>query len=101
MAIVEVHDWQVSSGDAAAILRLMEQLGTHWKSAPDTPSYREARAYSPSATRMVLMVEWDSLADAEKWYAALQADPAGQEYFRRLSELVVFSQGAEYWEPLY
>jgi hypothetical protein len=99
-AIVEVLDWQVRAGDAEKIIDLMKETDAQYRPPAGTPTFLGVRAYSPSWTRYIQMNEWRSYTEMEQWYAAFGADPIGQEHFRKMSQLVVSSQGAQYWDVL-
>jgi len=100
MAFVEVNDWQVKPGAAESIIALLGPP-TQWQPPPGTPrAWLNVRTYSPSWTRFIQMTEWSSFAEMEQWYAAFWADPVGQDYWRKVSELIVFDRGAQHWEVL-
>jgi hypothetical protein len=100
--IVEAHDWQVKPGGGEKIFALQQATLAQWQPLAGTPQPLSMRAYSPSWTRLVGLVEWKSFADMEQWYAAFGASPAGQEYFLKMYELVVsaYTGGWEFWTPL-
>ena len=59
------------------------------------------QAKSGSAEKITaLMVEWKTFTEMYQWYAAFWADSVGQEYFRKLNELMVFSRAEEFWPRL-
>jgi hypothetical protein len=99
MAVVLVDDWQVKPGDGEKIVALL-QTPTQWQPPQGTPRPLGGRAYSPSPTRFVLMLEWNNRAEADQWYKVFWTDPVGQELRRKLEELIVSRHDEEYWPVL-
>ena len=96
--VVEVDTFLVKMGELEGLMKAVEPELKRFKAPAGTPSYRSWRTCSAPGNRLVNMVEWDSLADSEKWWVAWFADPGSKPHLERWYGAVVPGGSTEYWD---
>jgi hypothetical protein len=101
MAVVQVYDWQMSSGGCAALVQALQAMLALWQPVNGVPAPHGARFHQASGTPLVVMTEWDTTADAQAWRSAIERDPEAREYLRKVQALAIPTTGPHYWTALY
>ena len=96
--VVEVDTHLVKLAELEELVKSVEPELRRFKPPAGTPSYRSWKTFTAPGSRLVNMVEWDSLAEAEKWWAAWWADPGSKPHIERWYRAVVPGGSSEYWD---
>ena len=89
MAVVEVWTRTVQMGHFDELAEAIVGELKRFKPPEGTPTYRSWKVYSSAANSLVMTMEWDSLADREKWWAAWGADPGSSAHMEKWNRWVL------------